>query len=138
MEATERQEREEAKRQAEERIANLAQELAEAINEGKAAGRTEVRDFAIDVLKDEVDTEVIATPETPAEGDAPPPLNPFGLGIPLVILGVLLLPLFGVLGLAMSAIGGFMCLVGVGIAIVGRRSGGGEPGGSDSDVGPSA
>jgi len=48
-------------------------------------------------------------------------MNPFGLGIPLVLLGVLLMPLFGVMGLAMTAIGAFMCVVGVAMAIVGRR-----------------
>lgn len=95
--------------------------MADAINESKAAGRTETRDFAIDVLKDEVETEVIATPERRPGEAQPGNMNPFGLGIPLVLLGVLLMPLFGVMGLAMTAIGAFMCVVGVAMAIVGRR-----------------
>lgn len=99
----------------------MAKELAEAINEGQAPGRTEARDYVIDVLKEEVDTEVIATPE--ARGDSPSPgtLNPFGLGIPFLLLGVLLMPLFSIVGLAISAIGAFMCVVGVAMAITRRR-----------------
>ncbi len=119
----------EEQKKSEERIASLARELAEAINEGGAPGRTEARDYAIDLLRDEVETEVIASPE-PRPGDGQPgSMNPFGLGIPLVVLGVLLMPLFGIMGLAIAAIGIFMCLVGVGMAITQRlRKDASEPG----------
>lgn len=107
------------------RIAALTRELAEAINEGKPLGRTEARDYAIDLLRDEV--EATPAPE-PREGRPPGPLNPFALGIPLLLVGVILLPLFGVMGLAMAGIGAFMCVLGVAIAITGRRRGS-SPGG---------
>lgn len=90
-----------------------------------------MRDFAIDVLKDEVDTEVIATPEQPVDGSAGP-LNPFALGLPLLLLGVILALLFPPLGLAMAGIGAFMCVIGVGMAIIGRRSREKGPGEEDS------
>lgn len=66
---------------------------------------------------------MIASREHPLPGDRPKPLNPFGLGLPFLVIGVLLMPLFSVVGLAISAIGAFMCVVGVAMAIVGRRKG---------------
>ena len=64
---------------------------------------------------------MISSPEIPTEGDRPGTLNPFGLGIPFLVLGVILLPLFGLVGLAISAIGAFMCVVGVGMALTRSR-----------------
>lgn len=107
-------------KESEERIAALARELAEAINEGRAAGRTEARDYAIDLLKEEVETEVIATPEPRAGGASSGKLNPFGLGIPFIFVGILLLPLFSIVGVAISAIGALMCVVGLAMAVTGR------------------
>jgi hypothetical protein len=109
---------------ADERIARLTRELAEAINDEKASGRTEMRDYAIDLLRDEVETEVVATRETREAGGrgSAGMLNPFGLGIPLMLLGVLLTPLFGLVGLALAGIGALMCLVGVAIAMSRSRS----------------
>lgn len=108
-------------KKSEERIARLTRDLADAINEGGAPGRSEARDYAIDLLKDGVDTEVISTPEPRADGAPTQPLNPFGLGIPFLLLGVLMMPLFSVVGLAMAGIGALMCVVGVVMAIFRRR-----------------
>jgi hypothetical protein len=80
-----------------------------------------VRDYAIDLLKGEVETEVVATPEARPDGRPAGNLNPFGLGIPFLALGVLLLPLFSVMGLAIAGIGAFMCVVGVVMALTRRR-----------------
>ena len=66
---------------------------------------------------------MIATPEARGPGESPGKLNPFGLGIPFLLLGVLLLPLFSVMGLAIAAVGAFMCVVGVAMAVAGRRRG---------------
>lgn len=74
------------------------------------------------MLREEVETEVIATPEHPAPGEKPKPLNPFALGLPFLVIGVLLMPLFSIVGLAISAIGAFMCVVGVAMAIFNSRS----------------
>lgn len=104
----------------EDRIAELARELAEAINEDGGKDRVGARDYAIDFLREEVDTEVIAPADQAAVQGAPAAMNPFGLGIPLLFLGVVLVPLFGLMGLAIAAIGIFMCLVGVGMAVVGQ------------------
>lgn len=95
--------------------------MADAINDSGTAGRGEARDYAIDLLKDEVDTEVVASREQRPEGEAPPSLNPFALGLPFILLGVILMPLFSIVGLGIAAIGFFMCVVGVAMAITKRR-----------------
>lgn len=64
---------------------------------------------------------MIASAEPRPDGARPGTLNPFGLGIPFLLLGVLLLPLFGLVGLAISAVGAFMCVVGVAMAITRSR-----------------
>ena len=79
------------------------------------------RDYAIDLLRDEGEDEVIATPATGAGAGSPGALNPFALGLPFKVLGVLLLPLFSIVGLALLVIGAFMCVVGVAMAITRRR-----------------
>jgi hypothetical protein len=104
----------------EDRIAELARELAEAINESGGKDRVGARDYAIDFLREEVDTEVIASAEETSLQGAPAAMNPFGLGIPLLFLGVVLVPLFGLMGLAIASIGIFMCVVGVAMAVVGQ------------------
>lgn len=83
-----------------------------------------MRDYAIDLLREEVETEVIATPEERAGRESSAGLlNPFALGIPMMLLGVLLAPLFGLVGLALAAIGALMCVVGLVMAVTRSRSG---------------
>ena len=107
---------------ADKRIAELTRELAEAINDSKSGGRGEARDYAIDLLKDEVETEVVEPSSQRGPGDPPGPMNPFALGLPFLLIGVILMPLFSIVGLGLAGIGFFMCLVGVGMAITGSRS----------------
>lgn len=98
------------------RVEQLAKELAEAINEAEADGRVVMRDYAIDLLRDSVGAEV-AEPADARDGAAKPPLNPFALGIPILLIGVVLTFIFTPVGAALLALGLVTCLIGVGMAV---------------------
>jgi hypothetical protein len=97
------------------RIAALAQELASAINASESAGREGMRDYAIDVLRDAV-PPAVPEPPKPAESSAGP-LNPFAFGIPILLVGAVLTPLFPPLGLALAGFGVLVCLAGLFLAM---------------------
>ncbi|HEY8517565.1 MAG TPA: hypothetical protein VIS07_18800 [Candidatus Binatia bacterium] len=104
------------------RIDQLTRELAEAINEAEAEGRLVRRDYAIDLLRDEVETQG-PSPSTAAAAAAgvPGPLNPFAFGIPLLLTGSVLTFIFTPLGVALLGLGVLTCIVGV-IAAVARSA----------------
>src|SRR5690348_5303879 len=83
------------------RVEQLTRELAEAINDAQAGGRVEMRDYAIDVLRDSVDSEVADPPATAAAPTAKAALNPFALGIPFLLIGVVLTFIFTPVGVAL-------------------------------------
>lgn len=97
------------------RIAALAEELARAINSSESAGREGMRDYAIDVLRDAVPAAVPEPPKT-AESSAGP-LNPFAFGIPMLLVGGVLTPLFPPLGLTLAGFGVVVCLAGLVLAM---------------------
>jgi len=99
------------------RIDALTRELAEAINEAEADGRLVQRDYAIDLLRESVPTD--APPALPEEGEAAAraPLNPFALGIPLVLMGVVLTFLFTPVGVALLLLGVLTCVIGLVMAV---------------------
>ncbi len=99
------------------RIDELTRELAEAINEAEAEGRLVRRDYAIDLLRESVPTEIPAGPGPPKPGAPAPVLNPFALGIPLLSIGVVLSFIFTPIGAAMLLLGVLTCLTGVLMAI---------------------
>jgi len=99
-----------------ERIDQLTRELAEAINEAEAEGRVVMRDYAIDLLRDEVETQA----QAPADGTvsrSSPPLNPFALGIPVLLIGVVLTFIFTPVGVALLLLGTLTCVIGVLMAV---------------------
>lgn len=99
------------------RVEQLARELAEAINDAEAGGRVVMRDYAIDLLRDSVGSEVAdPQPTAPVAGAAP--LNPFALGIPFLLIGVVLTFIFTPVGVALLLLGAVTCLAGVVMAIV--------------------
>jgi hypothetical protein len=100
------------------RIDELTRELADAINEAEAEGRLVRRDYAIDVLRDSVPTDVPEPPAGTEGGAARPPLNPFALGIPLVLMGVVLTFIFTPVGVALLLLGALTCFIGLLMAIV--------------------
>lgn len=99
------------------RVEQLTRELADAINEAEAEGRTVVRDYAIDLLRDSVDSEVPVETRTAAAGAKAPPLNPFALGIPVLLIGVVLTFIFPPVGLGMLLLGTAICTIGLAMAV---------------------
>lgn len=99
------------------RVEQLTRELADAINDAQASGRAEMRDYAIDLLRDSVGSEVAERTGPPSSAAARPPLNPFALGIPILLIGALLTVIFPPIGAAMLGVGTVTCLVGMAMAM---------------------
>jgi hypothetical protein len=99
------------------RVEQLARELAEAINEAEGGGRVEMRDYAIDVLRDSVGSEVAEAGDARSTLEKKPPLNPFALGIPMLLIGVVLAFIFTPVGVALLALGSITCLIGLVMAV---------------------
>ena len=75
-----------------------------------------MRDYAIDVLRDGVAPRGEAHSPSPAPAPSGP-LNPFAFGIPTLLVGAVLVPLFPPLGLTLAGFGVVVCLGGLGIAL---------------------
>jgi hypothetical protein len=114
------------------RIAALARELASAINASESSGRVGQRDLAIDVLRDAVETGPGSEEEQPKPRDPTAPVNPFALGIPLLMAGVALSFIFPPVGVLLLGVGLLVCLLGLVLAIarslLARRRGDDGPG----------
>ena len=105
---------------AEPRIDELARALAAEINRGEASGRTDLRDLAIGVLRSSVDTRSATDAADELEGGAAKgaqALNPFALGIPLLLVGPFLGFLFPPVGILLFLLGLVSCLIGMVLAI---------------------
>lgn len=103
------------------RIDELARALADAINREEASGRTDMRDRAIEVLRDTVETAPAGSAGEGGEeedAEAGRALNPFALGIPLLLVGPFLAFLFPPVGIILVLLGLVACAAGVGLAIV--------------------
>lgn len=109
----------ETERALEARITALARELAETINAAPLKGRAQLRDDAVSTLRAEVEsTEHAETP--PAASGTSGAFNPFGIGIPLVFMGALLVFLFPPVGLLCFALAALMVLWGLGAIVFAR------------------
>jgi hypothetical protein len=100
------------------RVEQLTRELAEAINDAEAGGRVVMRDYAIDLLRDSVGSEVGDAPVETEKKSAKAPLNPFAMGIPFLLIGAVLTVIFPPVGVALLALGTVTCLIGVVMAMV--------------------
>jgi len=76
-----------------------------------------MRDYAIDLLRESVGSEVGTEGSAPAAGSETPPLNPFALGIPVLLIGVVLTFIFTPVGVALLLLGTSICVVGIGMAL---------------------
>ena len=99
------------------RVEVLAREIAETINAGQAEGRENLRDVAINLLREEV--HIVEPPRPPVPADAGS-FNPFGIGIPLVLMGGVMVFLFPPVGLLMFAAAAVMIAWGVGTTLWAR------------------
>ena len=101
------------------RVAALVRELAETINTGPVDERELLRDVAVDLLREDV-----RGGERSAPSGLPTPradtFNPFGIGIPLILMGGVLIFLFPPVGLLMFAAAAVMILWGVGATLLAR------------------
>jgi hypothetical protein len=89
----------------EDRIEDLAREIAETINQatdvpGRPDIRGELKDFAIHLLQDSV---VTAEPAAEVVTSSDATFNPLGMGIPLFFAGCVLVFLFPPVGMMMFA-----------------------------------
>ena len=100
-------------------MAALVRELAEAINTGPVEGREGLREDAISVLRDEIDVSQ-PTPEAPGTVVPPGSFNSFGIGIPLFLMGGVLIFLFPPVGLLMFAVATLVVAWGVGTTFLAR------------------
>ncbi|MFQ5665690.1 MAG: hypothetical protein ACE5I7_04590 [Candidatus Binatia bacterium] len=101
------------------RVKALARELAEAINAGEVEGREGLREDAVRLLRDEVQIHEPAS--VAALPPAPSTFNPFGIGIPLVLMGAVLVLVFPPVGLLMFGGAAVMIAWGVGATLLARR-----------------
>jgi len=95
----------------------LARQLADTINAGPVERRERLRDVALGLLRDEVqltDPQPQPLPAPAATGT----FNPFGIGIPLVLMGSVLVFLFPPVGLLMFATAAVMIAWGVGTTLL--------------------
>ena len=95
----------------------LARELADTINAGHVEGREHLREVALGLLREEVRLN------DPSPASASPPaaagaFNPFGIGIPLILMGSVLVFLFPPVGLLMFAAAAVMIAWGVGTTLL--------------------
>jgi hypothetical protein len=100
-------------------VEGLARELARTINGGAAESREQLREFAIELIRDGVITETHRDEAEvrPSAGG----FNPFGVAIPLSIAGALLIILFPPVGLLLFTAALFMAGWGIVAIFLTRR-----------------
>ena len=102
----------------ERRVEGLARAIAEIINTGQVEERQGLRDLAVSLLRDEVQ---VIEPPSQAEPLSAGSFNPFGIGIPFVLMGAVLVFLFPLVGLLMFAAAAVMIAWGVGTTVLARH-----------------
>ena len=100
-------------------IESLARDLARTISTAPPGQREQLRDMAVHLLRDEVEL----APPLP-DFDAAPraaSTNPFAIGIPLLLVGAVMLILFPPVGLLLCGAAALMMLWGVASVVFARR-----------------
>lgn len=101
------------------RVEHLARQLAQMINAGAGEEREQLREMAVHVLRDEVEFgESVAPSEAIPARQA---FNPFGIAIPLGLMGGVMIILFPPVGLLLFAAAGMMMVWGVATVAFSRR-----------------
>jgi hypothetical protein len=104
------------------RIESLAHDLAVAINRLDARERESLRDVAVAILRDEVQpVEPPVVDAAVGSARAGAGFNPFGIAIPLGLVGALLVFLFPPVGLLMFGAAAMMLAWGIVATLVTRR-----------------
>jgi len=100
------------------RVAALAREIADVINAAQAEGREGLREDAVSILRDEVQILEPPSAAAPAVADS---FNPFGIGIPLVLMGGVMVFLFPPVGLLLFAVAGVVVAWGLAATLLAHR-----------------
>ncbi len=101
------------------RVEALAREIADTINAGQIDAREGLRDIATDVLREAVRTDDIG-PANEAAAGGPSHFNPFGIGIPLILMGSVMVFLFPPVGLFLFAVAAVVLAWGVAATLFAR------------------
>jgi hypothetical protein len=96
----------------------LAREIANSINAGPIEGRDVLREMAVNAVRDQVQ---IIEPVRPQSASKSTAFNPIGIGIPLVLMGAVLIFLFPPVGLLMFGMAAVMVVWGL-VAMLLARS----------------
>jgi hypothetical protein len=99
-------------------IEDMVRDLARTISAAPAGERERLRDMAVHVLRDEVELQAPADPAPRANGT----LNPFAIGIPLILAGGVMLVMFPPVGLLLFAAAGVTMVWGVAAVLLVRRA----------------
>jgi hypothetical protein len=103
----------------ERRVEALAGEIAELINSSKgAAERSDLRDLALSIVREEVQIGEGTPIGREAPGGAPKSFNTAAMGIPVFLTGAVLVPLFPPMGLLLLATALGLILWGVAASLV--------------------
>jgi hypothetical protein len=101
----------------EDQVEGLARDLAHTISTAPAGERERLRDMAVHLLRDEVEINAPAD-AAPAARES---VNPFGIGIPLILVGGVMLVMFPPVGLLLFGAAAVMMVWGVATVFLARR-----------------
>jgi hypothetical protein len=96
----------------EDRVEKLAAEIASLIDHAELGERKDLRDLAIGVLRERVGDAGGPQP-LPASAAAPQAFNPLGIGLPLLLVGGVLVFLFPPIGLLILLLAAAMLVWGL-------------------------
>ena len=99
-------------------IEEMVHDLARTISAAPAGERERLRDMAVHLLRDEVEITAPAEVVPPPSGK----MNPFAIGIPLILAGGVMLVMFPPVGLLLFAAAGVMMVWGVATVLLVRRA----------------
>jgi hypothetical protein len=99
-------------------LEGLVREVVRWINAGPTEGREVLREQAVAILWDEVDIIENAPTAAPAAVGS---FNFFGIGIPLFLIGSVLVFLFPPIGLVFFAAGALTVVLGLGTVVFSRK-----------------
>jgi len=98
-------------------IEGMARDLARTISAAPSGQRERLRDMAVHLLRDEVEIQPVLSAAAVPSGT----VNPFAIGIPLILVGGVMLVLFPPVGLMLFGAAGVMMLWGVATVFLVRR-----------------
>lgn len=98
-------------------IEDLARDLARTISAAPAGERERLRDMAVHLLRDEVEIRRAVEEQPPPSGA----VNPFAIGIPLILVGGVMVVMFPPVGLLLFGAAAVMMVWGVATVLLVRR-----------------